>query len=430
MKKRFLMILVAICAICMGLAISCAKTSGESTSNGQNGEQSGSAYAIEGVMDIALSTQDAEYDFLKGVVGWHNETLKEVSVDASAVKFGTVGAYEITYTLGDVSKKATVRVYGTPEIIGDEVYEAEFSDDIDVFAGLVGKDCFGVELEITTNQEFNRDFLGRIIYGEHNFRYYVTDAVGNVAYFDRVYTVNPPSGYVFDDVIVTAENPETKINIEGKELEFVLYNEQIVPASEYVIRDNVLDLSYFAVELGKGAHVFQLSFAGGYTNVNVDMQITPEQYYTRPIEGADMAWIFKPYYLNGIVTGNEVYWDEELVAYHFVNVVSEQNDARGFVMDHTYFNKIIEKGGAKTISFQIKYELDKSADSELGFYYGFMPGWWDGSFKKMQLVYFAYGWIDVTVDLSMSDKLSDGYKNLFLLVTTGGFHIRDIQIGR
>ena len=99
-------------------------------------------------------------------------------------------------------------------------------------------------------------------------------------------------------------------------------------------------------------------------------------------------------------------------------------------MDHTYFNKIIEKGGAKTISFQIKYELDKSADSELGFYYGFMPGWWDSSFKKMQLVYFAYGWIDVTVDLSMSDKLSDGYKNLFMLVTTGGFYIRDIQIGR
>lgn len=430
MKKRFLLIMVAICAICMGLAISCAKTSSESTSSGQTGEQGGGAYSIEGVMDIALSTRDTEYDFLKGVVGWHNETLKNVSVDASAVKFGTVGEYEIIYTLGDVRKKATVRVYGNPEIIGDNAYETEYNDDIDVFAGLVGKDCFGVELEITTNQEFNRDSLGRIVYGEHNFRYYVTDPVGNVAHLDRVYTVTPPSGYVFDDVIVTMENPEAKINIEGKDLNFVLYNEQVVPASEYSIRNNVLDLSYFAVELGVGVHVFQLSFAGGYTNVTVDMQITSEQYYTRPIEGADMAWIFSPYYLNGVVTDNEVYWDEELGAYHFVNLVSEQNDARGFVMDHTYFNRIIEWGGAKTISFKMKYELDKSADSELGLYYGFMPGWWDNSFKKMQLVYFDYGWIDVTIDLSMSDKLSDGYKNLFLLVTTGGFHIKDIQIGR
>ena len=417
MKRRFLIILIAICAVCIGLA-SCGNKTEESKSNGNN-----TGYSIEGVTDIALSISQTEYDFLRGIVGWEGTTMKQVSVDSSAVQFGKVGAYEITYTLASVSKKATVRVYGTPEITGDTEYETFYSQDIDVFAGVTGKDSFGVELDVTTNHEFEKDNFGRIAYGEHFFRYYVTDSVGNIAYLDRKYTVKAPEGYAFDDVVVTVENPEALIDIKDKVLSYVIYDGEVVPASSYRLNGDVLDLSLIALELGKGKHVFGLSFEGGHSEVTVDMQITAKDYYSRPIKGASMVSLFNPFY-DGNIHSNYVEWDENENAFHFVNYNVVEYDIRGFYMNRDYFSNLIEKGNAKKITFEMKF--DAPADPSIQFYLGFMPSWFNK--PGMQIINYANDYQTITVDLSKVEKEGGQYKTLFLLATVGGFYIKNIQI--
>ena len=161
MKRRFLIGLMTICSLCIGFA----------ACDGAKNEVKENRYVIDGVTDIALSVEQTECDFLKGIVGWAGETLKDVEVDASSVQFGKVGEYEITYSLEDVTQTATVRIYGAPEILGEERYETHYEANLNAFAGLVGKDSFGAELEITTNHEFEKDAFGRILYGDHFFRY-------------------------------------------------------------------------------------------------------------------------------------------------------------------------------------------------------------------------------------------------------------------
>lgn len=417
MKRRFLMILIAICAICIGLA-SCGKNNEESKSNGNN-----TGYSIEGVTDIALSTAQTEYDFLRGIVGWDGSTMKQVSVDSSAVQFGKVGAYEITYKLANVSKKATVRVYGTPEITGETEYEAVYSQDIDVFAGITGKDSFGVELDVTTNSEFEKDNFGRIIYGDHFFRYYVTDSVGNIAYLDRNYTVKAPEGYAFNDVVVTVENPEALIDIQDKVLSYVIYDGEVVPASLYKINNGILDLSTIALDLGLGKHVFDLSFEGGHSEVTVDMQITVKEYYSRPIVGESMVSLFKPFY-NGFIHDNYVEWDETENAFHFVNYNLEQYDTRGFYIDRDYFSNLLEKGNAVKMTFEMKF--DAEPDSSIQFYLGFMPTWFNK--PGMQIINYSNDYQKISIDLTKVEKEGGQYKMLFLLATVGGFYIKNIQI--
>ena len=409
------MILIAIFIVSFGLFVSCGETSEPQEGN----------YAIEGVTDISISSSQTEYDFLKGVVGWTGSSMSSVTVDSSAVKFGTVGTYEIIYTLGDVSKKANVKVYGTPTIEGLADFEAFYQEDLNVFAGVVGKDSFGVELDVTTNHEFNTDSFGRILYGEHFFRYYVTDSVGNTAYLDRTYTVKQPEGYAFANLTITAQNPETKIDIGDKELSYIVYNGEKVPAGAYTIREGVVDLSYYVVDLGKGSHEFSLTFEGGYSNVVVDMQITPAEYYGRPIAGEDMLWLFAPYD-DGDEYGNEVIWDEEEQAIHFINNVVELYDNRGFLMDADYFSNAIEKANAKSMTFEFLLDVENPDDfHDLGFYLGFMPEWYGKN--TMQQHFHDFDYQSVTINLTKIEKNGDKYKTLFLLATHGGFYIKNMQ---
>lgn len=429
MKKRFLFVLVAICAISLGLSVSCGKTAEESQPSESIKESLSGRYTIEGVTDIALSVDQTEYDFLKGIVGWEEQTVKEVAVDSSAVQFGNVGAYEVVYTLGDVTEKAVVRVYGTPEITGDIYYAASYSENIDVFANVFGKDSFGMELLVTTNNEFEQDDFGRIIYGEHFFRYYVTDAVGNVAYLDRTYTVLPPDGYLFDDVIVTVAEPEVKIDIKDKVLNYVVYKGNKIPVSEYSVKDGILDLSYFAVDQGVGEHVYNLSFDGGYANVLVDMQITPQQFYGRSIMGEEMVNLFTPYKTKASNT-NFVNWDNDEGAYHFNNFEVAQYDDRGFYLDKVYFSNVIAKGKAVKMTFDFKYDSEPIPDDDPdtpdhAFFLGFIPDWFNK--PTMQQFYYADGYQSVTIDLTKVDMVDGQYKSLFMLSTVGGFYVKNIK---
>ena len=426
MKKRFLFILTAICAMSLALCISCGKT-GDSESESNGNTAVGQKYSIEGVSDIAISSSATEYDFLKGIVGWEDQTIREVTVDSSAVEFGKVGSYEIVYNLGSISKKATVRVYGMPEIIGETKYEASFSEDIDVFAGVIGKDSFGAELLVATNSEFELDKFGRVCYGDHFFRYYVTDTVGNTTYLDRIYTVTPPLDYVFDDVIVTEENPNAKIDIGEKVLSYVIYNDEKLEPSAYTVTDGVLDLSYYVADLGVGRHMFSLSFEGGYSDVLVDMTMNVSQFYGKAIVGEDMASLFKAY-LDGSSYGNHVYWDEKEGAYHFVNNVTKQYDNRGFFMDSTYFSNVIEKGGATRMTFDLKFEATDAGDTgitDLAFYLGFIPEWFNK--PGMQKIDHTDGYVSVSIDLTQVECVDGAYKTLFLLSTVGGFYIKNIH---
>ena len=428
MKKRFLFILTAICAMSFALGISCGTQNGaESGNQSSEGTVTAQKYSIEGVSDIAISSSVTEYDFLKGIVGWEDQTIREVTLDSSAVEFGKVGSYEIVYNLGSISKKATVRVYGMPEIIGETKYETSFSEDIDVFAGLIGKDCFGVELSVSTNSEFELDKFGRVCYGDHFFRYYVTDAVGNTVYFDRIFTVTPPLDYVFEDVIVTEENPNVKIDIGEKVLTYVLYNDEKLEPNAYTVKDGVLDLSYYVVDLGVGRHTFSLSFEGGYSDVLIDMQINAGQFYGKAIVGEEMASLFKAY-LDGSSYGNHVYWDEEEGAYHFVNKVTKQYDNRGFFMDSTYFSNVIEKGGATKLTFDLKFEAtgeEETDITDLAFYLGFIPEWFNK--PGMQKLDHTDGYVSVTIDLTQVERVDGAYKTLFLLSTVSGFYMKNIH---
>ncbi len=415
MKRRFLIGLMTICSLCIGFA----------ACDGAKNEAKENRYVIDGVTDIALSVEQTECDFLKGIVGWAGETLKDVEVDASSVQFGKVGEYEITYSLEDVTQTATVRIYGAPEILGEERYETHYEANLDAFAGLVGKDSFGAELEITTNHEFERDAFGRILYGDHFFRYYVTDAAGNTSYFDRTYTVKAPVGYEFSDVVITEGKPEATINIEGKVLQNVIYNGEIVPAGLYNVEDDVLDMTKLAIELGKGQHVCELSFEGGYANVVLDMQITAQQYYARPIVGEEMVKIFCVYE-GGAAANNHVVWDEQEQAFHFVNNVKAEDDRRGFYIDPEFFNALIKKGKVQSMTFEMKFEVQDN--SNVQFYQGFIPEWWDNSWTKMQLKGFKEGYQTVSVDFAKADMVGDQYKTLFMLATIGGFYIKNIQL--
>lgn len=414
MKRRFLIGLMTISSLCLGIAACDAANGGKDN-----------RYVIDGVTDIALSVEQTEYDFLQGVVGWDGTTLKEVKVNASSVQFGKVGAYEITYTLKNVTQTATVRVYGEPEILGEESYEAHYAADLDVFAGLIGKDSFGAELEITTNHEFERDAFGRITYGDHFFRYYVTDVAGNTSYFDRTYTVKEPVGYDFSDAVVNKENYKAAINIGDKVLQNIMYNGEIVPAGLYKVEDGILDVTKLAIELGKGQHVCELSFEGGYVNVTIDMQLTAQQYYAREIKGEEMVHIFR-IYEGGAVANNHVVWDEQEQAYHFVNNVRDQYDGRGFYIDAEYFNALIKKGKAQSMTFEMKFE--EQNDNSVQFYQGFIPNWWDNSWVKMQAKNFKEGYQTVTIDFSKSDLIDGQYKTVFLLATVSGFYIKNIRV--
>lgn len=427
MKKRFLMILIAICAISLCLSVSCGEKNKESTKNPSNATTQ--SCIIEGVTDIAISVSETEYNFLKGVVGWDGTTAKAVSVDSSAVQFGKVGEYEIIYTLEKVSKKATVRVYGLPEIVGDAEYEAHYSQDLDVFADITGKDSFGAELLVTTNQEFEKDVFGRVIYGEHFFRYYVTDTVGNTSYLDRTYTVKPPLGYDFEDVIVTTENPETEINIGDKVLNYIVYNGEKIPANAYFVKDGVLNLSYFAIDQGVRKQTYNLSFEGGYSDVVVDMQINARQYYGREIKGEDMLDLFYTY-LGGETFGNCVEWDSQENAYHFKNYVTEQYDNRGFYIDVNYFDKILSKGGAVKMTFDMKFDSPKgginNSSISHAFFLGFIPDWFADTSTRQQFQY-AENYQSVTIDLTKVSQVDGKYRTLFMLSTIDGFYIKNIR---
>ena len=140
-----------------------------------------------------------------------------------------------------------------------------------------------------------------------------------------------------------------------------------------------------------------------------------------------MASFFKTY-SDGASYGNHVYWDEEEGAYHFVNNVTVQYDNRGFYMDSTYFNNVIEKGGATKMTFNLKFEATGEEDTEvtdLAFYLGFIPEWFNK--PGMQQIRHAEGYISVTIDLSKVEYVDGAYKTLFLLSTVSGFYIKDIH---
>lgn len=494
LKKTIVLLLVGCAWLVLTFAFAaCGGTSAE--------------YALNGVEDIEISATATTYDFLSGVTGTKNGENTDVSVDSSKVVFGTAGSYEVTYTCGDKTATATVRIYGTPVITGNTTIEVIWADMLDLSnTGLTAKDSFGTALTVTVEGTIARDNYGRIAYGDQEVSFVATDKVGNKASVDGIVKVIGQPSVEGKSTDLAA--PEISLDLAGKNFSVLRLNGELVSSSNYTVNRGVLTLNEdYVATLSVGNNVFDIQFEDGYCDWTVtvtdeqaptytlpetvaaqipanevygfpsisgesyqridvkyyidDVEIsdfdqtfteeavgehkygikmfrndseiegagkefafsvlTQQAYYSRPIEGEEMASLF----ISAAPSSykNTVTWDAEQKVFLFKDNTNaaatedaDDDNYRGFTFDKDYLYGIIKYSGATGFKLVMSnYEAEgqlfvSTSEDTAG------TGWWAAS-----------GWASGGSPLEMEKELSwfctDGEpdKTLWLLNTVGGF---------
>ena len=166
---------------------------------------------IFGVKNIDCSYTVEEYDLLEGVT---SSTGEAVAVSGD-VRFGVAGQYPISYTCGNTTLNAVVKIYGLPQVDAVEV-SADYSKALngDIENGIIVTDSFGVKLAA--------DFLGfeeDIAYlrydTSYTAKYVAKDKVGNEVEFSRK-IITQAGNVAFEDVSVDLVESEYAYDLHGE----------------------------------------------------------------------------------------------------------------------------------------------------------------------------------------------------------------------
>lgn len=226
MKKKVVLLaflsVIALCCFCFGCT-------------------SKDDYGLEKLGDFHIKASVSEYDFKNAL-----ETdldKDEISVDSSAVTFGTVGEYDVVieYKGQTVTKKCYV--YGMPVVEGTPAavtYEAAVSGEI--LAGVTAKDSFGNALSVSVSEGLQKDSLGRISYGNNTVVYSATDLAGNTATSEKQITVTEEGRPAFTDVSVDIADGNFSLALENMSSVRVAVGGRLIPETDYSARNGVLIL--------------------------------------------------------------------------------------------------------------------------------------------------------------------------------------------
>ncbi|MDR0426276.1 MAG: hypothetical protein LBH24_03800 [Clostridiales bacterium] len=178
------------------------------------------------------------------------------------------------------------------------------------------------------------------------------------------------------------------------------------------------EITELTVTLDAGEYEYAVKFFRlGAEIQNADETIrftvmTEAAYYGRPFAGAEFASLFVPI----DATRNSVEWDESQSVFRFINTVQVEDNNRGFTVDASYFSGIVEKSGAEQIKFSFKNETPSAQ---------LFLGWWRDS-EGWSVLHntSAADWVEYTINMAAVPA----EKTLFLLATSGGFFLKDIQL--
>jgi len=241
---------------------------------------------ISGVpAEIAIKATETDYDFLSGVSATKDGKAASVSVDKSEVKFGTPGEYTVKFTVGEETATAKVKIYGMPTYTAQD---AEIGYGEDLTKGIVCKDSFGKDLELT-HSEPEKDGEGRVLYKTHEITYTAQDAVGNVAEFKRKVTVV--------DNALTAVRDKT-VDLADASVSWIVGDDSSVVSVKKIAGDKKEDVAAsnytFASQVGRfafkpeylatlateTAHEFDLTFSTGHKSVKITVTDSQDPKYT------------------------------------------------------------------------------------------------------------------------------------------------------
>ncbi|MBQ3220381.1 MAG: hypothetical protein IJB34_00290 [Clostridia bacterium] len=244
-------------------------------------KKSETAVEIDGVKNIECSYTLVEYDLLSGVTSSNGE---EVELSGE-VQFGIPGEYFISYTCGDTTVNATVRIYGEPEVKSatdiTTTYENVLSGDVE--NGIAVTDTFGGEL----NVEFI-GFAEEIDYpkygSSYTAKYQATDKVGHTKEFTRKITVQT-SNIAFDDATVDVADDSYAFALNGVAFTGLYDKDGNAYASVYESDGKLYNLNAVGAILGEGNHTLTIVGVKGYDDIC--LTVTDSQPFAYSFDYAD-----------------------------------------------------------------------------------------------------------------------------------------------
>ncbi len=283
MKKRklFSKFLRGVLACALLTALSFALVACKSCKGGK-GKSPDKQVEFTGVKDVHISVSETDYDFSKNVLAVDGEgkTL-EITIDDSAVQFGTPGQYTVKYDTANGSSECVVYVYGTPNIETSRLdipYAVATESGKAITSLISATDTFGGEVDVKLNSEVALNANGSVKTGEQQLSVTATDRYGNTAQKTITVNVQPSTKtYNIPDQTVDFARAYTTVEITGSTLLSVYVNGVACVTGEYA-SDNgcFMLLPKLIASLGVGEYDLTLNFNDGTTDITLEITDSAE----------------------------------------------------------------------------------------------------------------------------------------------------------
>ncbi len=239
-----------------------------------------------GIENVELSITDDGYDFDSVYAEDENGSRVEVTVDLSAVCFGTAGQYTVYFNAGTQQKTATIYIYGTPAITTDSIVLSQSQIAQKSYEDLiVAKDSFNNALKVEAVTDFAVDGYGVIVSGEQTIRFRATDKKNNFVEKDITVEVLPVVTK-YEKATVTVDYAKAYHTFENfdSQLKAVYNGGDKLSMNCYVTNDSnhLMLMPALIKELGVGEHKLRLEFVDGISLV--DLTVTNNQPFNYVID--------------------------------------------------------------------------------------------------------------------------------------------------
>ena len=198
--KKIILLILTLCLSIFGFALSgCAGDNSSqyieggsvSTGGDYTGSESAELEFFSAVdMHVPISMTEQELTSQAYVV--ENGLKVMAELDMTGVSFGTAGEYSFNYVYGNLTKQATIYIYGLPTISGENTKSADYFGALSAITdGITASDCFGTGLDLQVLDDggiFDRD--GSVNVGQFTVKLVAIDRAGQSVDFDRVITVS------------------------------------------------------------------------------------------------------------------------------------------------------------------------------------------------------------------------------------------------
>ncbi|MBQ8229538.1 MAG: hypothetical protein IJZ32_02450 [Clostridia bacterium] len=270
---------VLTCALLATLSFALAACKGCKDEKGKSPDKQ---VEFTGIKDVHISVSETDYDFSKGVLAVDDEgkTL-EITIDDSAVKFGTPGQYTVKYDTANGSSECIVYVYGAPIIETstlDIPYAVATEAGRAITSLITATDTFGGAVDVKLNSEVALNANGSVKTGEQQLSVTATDGYGNTAQKTITVNVQPSTKtYNIPDQTVDFSRAYTTVEITGSTLLSVYVGEVACVTGEYATDNGCfMLLPKLIASLGVGEYGLTLNFNDGSTDIALEITDSAE----------------------------------------------------------------------------------------------------------------------------------------------------------